>query len=696
MKMIKLWGLTVVLVYLPIICPTGDSTSGSLDAKAQDLTWGLFKRDKDEDDKIDSKISAILQEMKEVGMTRRNIQDFSPERFSTPFVRVNKQGEVQVYVYVTAVNEENVSKLKEYDLQVEIVNEKYKVVQGWLPFDKVDKVSELDFVVKITAPTYGTPRTGSVNTEGDSVLRSDEVRDTLGIDGSGVDVCVISDGVDNMASAQASGDLPDTISIDPSLPGSGDEGTAMLEIIYDIAPGANLFFSGPSTSLEMLESIEFCAGSSHVTVDDLGFPLEPYFEDGPVAEEARNAVEHGVVYVSAAGNEADGNHYQAEYVDTDPLTDANNHDFGLASGGGSQTLMGAGILPGKTAGVILQWNDPSLGDTVDGIGGSSNDYDLFIVPLTPNFQCNPPAVDLDGLMVCASIFTQDGDDDPIEAIVITNTSQIAPLLVNIVIDRFSGESRTLEMFISPTGVFLDFGVAEDSIFGHPAVSEVISVGAVPFDDPLSVEPFSSEGPSTIFFPAFEQRPKPDVVAPDRVSVTGAGGFGVPTAKSLFAGTSAAAPHVAGVAALILDANPSLTPSGVKDALTNTAIELGSVSVASFLNRDSVSGFGLVDAFAAVQSVLPQATPTPTPTPSPSPSPTPSPVISPQPTATPPPPGGGGAGNSSSSGGCAIAGPVKLGSALANILIPLIPALAIGVRTIRRIKGNCRAKEHSQV
>ncbi len=650
MKIIKLLGLTAAMLYLPINDHAGDPFYISSDAIAQDISWGVFKKEKEGDTKIDGKIRDILVKINASGMTRSNVQDFSPEEFSTVLVKVNEQGEVQVYVYVTDVNEENISKLKENDLQVEIVNEKYKVVQGWLPFDRVDEVSKLDFVTKITAPSYGTPRTGSVNTEGDSVLHSDDVREMLGIDGSGVDVCVISDGVDNRASAQASGDLPNNISINPLLPGSGDEGTAMLEIIHDIAPGANLFFSGGFggiTTLEMLESIMFCASSSDIIVDDIGFLLEPYFEDGPVAQEARNAVQQGVVYVSAAGNAA-MRHYQALYVDTNPAdVDNNIHDFGLAAGEESDIGMLIST-PGNLA-IILQWNDK--------FGQSSNDYNLFLFD----------AITLD--LLATSNEVQDGDDDPIEGIVISDLGISVPFF--IVINRFSGESKSLEIFFNGLVEVLTFNVPSDSIFGHPAVSEVIAVGAVPFSDPFSVEDFSSEGPSTIFFPGFEQRPKPDVVAPNGVATT------VPGFMP-FSGTSAAAPHVAGVAALVLQANPALTPSEVKDALTNTAIDLESASLATVSSRNNMSGFGLVDALAAVQSVAPTPTPTPTPTitASPTPSPTPSP--------TSPPPGGDG---DSGSSGCTVAGQVQLGTAMVNMLIPLIPAFAVGLRMIRRRKKN---------
>ena len=133
---------------------------------------------------------------------------------------------------------------------------------------------------------------------------------------------------------------------------------------------------------------------------------------------------------------------------------------------------------------------------------------------------------------------------------------------------------------------LAFPVASDAIFGHPGVPRAIAVAAIDAVDPGNndAEPFSSRGPSTVFRPQFQIRKKPDIAAIDGVSVTGTGGF-----PSTFFGTSAAAPHAAAVAALLLSAGPIVTPSNVRAALTNTAI-------GGFNNE---LGFGLINAELAL-------------------------------------------------------------------------------------------------
>ena len=89
--------------------------------------------------------------------------------------------------------------------------------------------------------------TGPVDSEGDTTHRAAEARTFFGVTGSGVKVGVLSNGVNSLASQQGAGELP-AVTVLPGQAGSGDEGTAMLEIVNDIAPGAQLFFATAFTS----------------------------------------------------------------------------------------------------------------------------------------------------------------------------------------------------------------------------------------------------------------------------------------------------------------------------------------------------------------------------------------------------------------------------------------------------------------
>ena len=71
------------------------------------------------------------------------------------------------------------------------------------------------------------------------------------------------------------------------------------------------------------------------------------------------------------------------------------------------------------------------------------------------------------------------------------------------------------------------------------------------------------------------------------------------------GTSMAAPHVAGIAALMLEANPSLTPDQIRQLLIDTASPMPGCAPMD-------CGAGYVNALAAVRAALSAATPAPQP------------------------------------------------------------------------------------
>jgi hypothetical protein len=116
-----------------------------------------------------------------------------------------------------------------------------------------------------------------------------------------------------------------------------------------------------------------------------------------------------------------------------------------------------------------------------------------------------------------------------------------------------------------------------------------------------IEAFSSHGPARIDFPTLETRAKPDLVAFDGIAISNAGGFPACPPFCAFFGTSAAAPHSAGIAALLLDQNPSLTPTAVQAALTRSAVDIGPRGF------DDASGFGRIDALASAETSISSTT-----------------------------------------------------------------------------------------
>src|SRR5262249_6322663 len=90
------------------------------------------------------------------------------------------------------------------------------------------------------------------------------------------------------------------------------------------------------------------------------------------------------------------------------------------------------------------------------------------------------------------------------------------------------------------------------------------------------------------------RNKPDITAADGVSTT----LSPTSGLNPFFGTSAAAPHAGAIAALLKSAHPALTPAQSRKILTTTAVDIETAGY------DNLSGFGIVQAFQAMQAVSP--------------------------------------------------------------------------------------------
>ena len=154
-------------------------------------------------------------------------------------MRVNDAGEIQVYVVLTEWRPEHVAELEALGLRVEATVPTRRLIQGWVPSHAVDDIAALDAVKEVKPPAYGMREgAGAVNTPGDAILGAAAARSAFGISGAGVKVGVISDGVDHLADSVMSDDLPAGVQV--LAPGSGNEGTALLEIVHDLAPGAAL------------------------------------------------------------------------------------------------------------------------------------------------------------------------------------------------------------------------------------------------------------------------------------------------------------------------------------------------------------------------------------------------------------------------------------------------------------------------
>ncbi|HKA36977.1 MAG TPA: S8 family serine peptidase, partial [Thermoanaerobaculia bacterium] len=481
--------------------------------------------------------------------------------------------------------------------------------------------------------------------EGRVTHRADLAASTFGATGAGIKVGVLSDGVNSLASLQASGDLP-AVTVLAGQAGSGDEGSAMLEIVFDMAPSAQLFFATANTSItSFAQNIrDLRTAGCDVIIDDVGYFVESPFQKGQagsvVSTSNGGVVTQAVVDVAAGGALYFSSSANSGSKDkgTSGTWEGDFVDGGLAGG----ILAGAGHLhdfdPGAgtttfdtitAAGgfTFLFWSDP--------LGGSSNDYDLYIL--------NSAGTKVLG----ASTNTQNGTQDPIEGLT------GSPLNDRVVIALFSGSARFLHLDTNRGK--LTFNTAGNS-HGHnappgpgafgvaatPAAAACCGGGANPvgpfpnpFNSANTVELFSSDGLRQYFFNADSSAITPgnflagggEVVQQPLVSAADGVSCAAPGFNPFF-GTSAAAPHAGAIAALVKSVNPSLTAAQIKTILTSTAIDIEAAGT----DRDS--GFGILDAFSAVQAGVPGGTPTPTRTSTPTNTPSNTPTKTNTPTNTP--------------------------------------------------------------
>jgi uncharacterized repeat protein (TIGR01451 family) len=443
--------------------------------------------------------------------------------------------------------------------------------------------------------------------EGDKTHGADAARAFYGSNGSGVKVCVLSDGVDSLASLQASGDLPAVVDVLAGQAGSGDEGSAMLEIVHDLAPGASLGFAtaNPDEATFAQNILDLATSGCNVIVDDIIYLDESPFQDGPVAQSVNTVTAAGVIYFSSAGNEGnvvdatagtwEGDFLASAAGDPGPLAGANLHDFG---DGGNSILVnfGGGNPP------LLIWAESYDLAT----GSASTDFDLY---------------DMDGGLTTifdASTDTQDGvggDDFPIEFIG-GGTFGGERLLIDKFADGTTSSVPMMNLIVF-RGELDNALVTGGATRGHSAAVAAFSTAATPaaasfdgvtpdgpypnlFSASNESESFSSDGPRRIILdPTGAEltpgnrtstggtvRQKPDITAADGVA-TAAPGF------NPFYGTSAAAPHAAAIAALIKSAVPAITPAQLRTALISSAIDIEAPGV------DTETGAGIVMAQAAL-------------------------------------------------------------------------------------------------
>jgi Subtilase family len=476
---------------------------------------------------------------------------------------------------------------------------RHGVFSAYLPIGKARELARLAGVKSVLLSPAPVADVGLVTSQGAATVHADQVN-ALGIRGAGVTVGVLSDSYDtaskpitNAKKDVANGDLPGrrnpdgytapVVVLEDSSDGT-DEGRAMMQIVHDLAPAAKLCFAtafnGEVSFAHNIRRLAAKGGpcKADVVVDDVIYFTEPMFSDGIIAQAADYVVSKGVPYFSSAGNRGSTMGYLAGFNKVD---DAVARDSGqtvdlsqIAAGssdGGFHNLATDGTIDvartitfGATSTLVLQWNDPF--DT----GGVTTDYDLYLFN------------DAGDQLVATSNDDNFATDEPVEAV------QVPAGTYQIVVAR---SDKSTDQPVADQVRFVTFGSVLNGeylnyttpiTFGHNSAAGTNGTAAFAWFEDYVPESYTSPGPAIIYLDGAgnrlatpEIRRKPDIGAPDGVNTSFFSGDTAEDADTFpnFFGTSAAAPHAAAVAALVIEkaGGPgSISPSQLGFVLKKTA------------------------------------------------------------------------------------------------------------------------------
>jgi hypothetical protein len=522
------------------------------------------------------------------------------------------KGRVAVTVRGRVGIEALTSKLRALDAEIIYRSNQYKVIEAWVPVGQLHSLASeatTASINPIARPVYH--QQGNSNNQADVAEKADQVRQVYGLDGSGVAVGVLSNSVNafgnGVAGSVATGNLPSNVQVINDLGFiSGvatDEGRAMLELVHDIAPGADLMYATTGlTQLIFADNIrKLREAGADVLVDDVGFPQEPFFQNGIVDLAIKNVVDSGGVYLASVGNSGDSG-FEAP---TNFVTIGKNTLVDFDPGPDVDTRMRIDCTGG---GVNFQWDNPYNGV----VGAATTDLDITFYD--PNFPTR---------VIATGNASNLQTGLPIEFVPLFRTGRFD---VEIKVARTT-RGKPLPTRFKFAG---NFGLRNTEYLGtrtagqgHNSGQYTLAVGAVDFasvppfglpDPNIFNEPFSTFGIKTHVFDDEGNRrdeplvlQKPDFSGIDNGNTSFFGSddpIGDDDVLPNFAGTSAAAPNVAAVVALIRQIAPDATQEEIANALRSTATPLNGARAGEY---EEQGGFGLIDARKAVDQFIKKPT-----------------------------------------------------------------------------------------
>ena len=365
-----------------------------------------------------------------------------------------------------------------------------------------------------------------------------------GITGAGVPVAIIDSGFAGLARAQSTGDIGADARLVDLCGGQfaeTDHGTGVAEVVQDMAPRAQLFLICANTTAAIGYAVDYArnAGIRIINHSRGNYVAGRGDGTGPwIQQIVASARASDILWINASGN-AGLAHWSGRFVDTDR---DRWHNFTR------RDETNEVIVPGRaTFCAELKW---------DNWPHSSQDFDLALLA---SVRGKPVAV-------AVSNVAQRGQQAPVEGACVRNTSASAQRLGVAIRRARATSSPRFDLYASEGAARFEHAVPSGSL-SEPATSpHALAVGAACWQT-QALEAYSSQGPT------IDKRVKPDLAGYDSVSSTTYGAF-VGCGRSGFTGTSAAAPAVAGAAALVRQSNPSWTAVQLQAYLEQHAVDLG--------------------------------------------------------------------------------------------------------------------------
>ena len=284
-------------------------------------------------------------------------------------------------------------------------------VGGWLPVDRIEAAAALTELHSLRAAMPHKRAAGPLATQGDYAQYSKDLRaQNPTLKGSGVTVGVMSDSFDcysiyaanaavpktgaagwasngfsaNYASDIATGALPAGVTVlsptaadasafclnygAPQQVPFGDEGRAMMQTVYVVAPAAGLaFYTAYNSEADFANGMGTLASAgAKVILDDVGYFDEPFFQDGLLAQAVDGVEAKGVAYFSAAGNDGEVAYDNLKpafaMAQTTQADGINQNLLNFDSSGATNTyslpITLGGLSPGEYVALVVEWDQP--------------------------------------------------------------------------------------------------------------------------------------------------------------------------------------------------------------------------------------------------------------------------------------------------------------------------------------------------